>query len=224
MQTPGRRPLGREALLDAAAVLMDEHGIDHVSLNEINRASGNRNRSAISYHFGSRQAIVRELVARGMAAVDAERGARLDVLEQRGVEITPRMGVELVVRPLARCLDDLPGRRYLRLCGQLTSHPGYVRDTRDLLYVNDSMARCAVYAASLTARLPERVAGERIRQLIGFTVRSLADQATLVDAASAPRVPLTTDEFATNLVDVVIAMLGAGTSLGSAVDHDVPRK
>ena len=136
----GHRVTGREALLEAAAVLMDEQGIDHVSLNEINRASGNKNRSAVSYHFGSRDAIVHELVARGMAAADAERQAALDHLEQIGTKITPRMGLELMLGPLARRLETLDGRRYLRLCGQLPNHPRYVADTRDMLFVADGVA------------------------------------------------------------------------------------
>lgn len=213
MPTTGHRVTGREALLEAAAVLMDEQGIDHVSLNEINRASGNKNRSAVSYHFGSRDAIVHELVARGMAAADAERQAALDHLEQIGTVITPRMGLELVVGPLSRRLDTLDGRRYLRLCGQLPNHPRYVADTRDMLSVNDGMARCAVYISPLVEHLPERVRAERVRQAIGFTVRSVADQAALVDAANPPRTPLPTDEFATNLVDIVVAMLAAESSL-----------
>ena len=45
----GKGARGREAILDAASVLMDERGVDQVSLNEINRASGNRNRSAVAW-------------------------------------------------------------------------------------------------------------------------------------------------------------------------------
>ena len=63
------RQLGKQALLDAAAVLMDERGVDNVTLQDISQASGHRNRSAVQYHFGSRAAViqaVRHLVLRAV--------------------------------------------------------------------------------------------------------------------------------------------------------------
>src|SRR5215475_13374952 len=101
MSEPGR---GRAALLDAAAVLMDERGIDNVSLNQINRASGHRNRSAVTYHFGSRDAVVRELIGRTMEALDAERNALLDHLETTGATLTERVVLEVAVAPFTRQL------------------------------------------------------------------------------------------------------------------------
>src|SRR3954468_22493511 len=106
---------GREALLDAAAVLMDERGIDDVSVNDIHRLSGHRNRSALAYHFGSRDDVVRALVTRTMSAVDAERNALLDHLESVGTPMTPRTVFDVLVGPAARLLRDAAGRRYLRL-------------------------------------------------------------------------------------------------------------
>src|SRR5687768_16599672 len=121
---------------------MDERGVDQVSLDEIDRASGNRNRSAVTDHFGSRDAIVRELVARSMAKVNADRNALLDQREQLGGTVSTREGVGLVVGPLSRCLDTDDGRRYLRLLGQLVNHPRFVADATQALFVNESIMRC----------------------------------------------------------------------------------
>ena len=41
------RQLGKQAILDAAAILMDERGVDNVTTQDINQASGHRNRSAV---------------------------------------------------------------------------------------------------------------------------------------------------------------------------------
>lgn len=212
MQSDLSRASGREALLDAAAALMDERGVDQVSLNEITAASGNHNRSAVRYHFGSREELVRALVARTMAAIDAERTALLDHLEATRQELDPRQAIEVVVGPLARQLRTLEGRRYLRLCGQLLNHPRYNTEAREALQMNTSLARAARHVAPLLMQLPPAIAIERASQIIGFVVRALADQARLVDSDPPPREPLPEDVFAKNLVDVTLGIVTATTT------------
>jgi AcrR family transcriptional regulator len=193
---------------------MDEHGIDHVSLNAINRASGHRNRSAINYHFGSREAIVRELLGRTMVTLDAERNTLLDHLETTNGALSERDAIEILVGPLARQLLTPDGRRFLRLCGQVVNHPRYVADARETLQVNSSTARCVRYLASAFAQLPESIATERRSQLAGLAIRALAEQARLLDTKPPPRPPLPIEAFTANLVDVLLAVLTAPTSVG----------
>jgi AcrR family transcriptional regulator len=204
---------GRTALLDAAAVLMDERGIDNVSLNEINRASGNRNRSAVSYHFGSREAVVRELIGRTTEVINAERNALLDHLETIGAPLTPRTVLEVLAGPFARQLRTEQGRRHLRLCGQLINHPGYIADPRDISWSNTSVQRCARYLAPALAHLPREVATERASQLAGFLVRACADQARLMDSDPPPRLVLGIGAFTANLVDTLLAIYQAPTTV-----------
>jgi AcrR family transcriptional regulator len=206
------RGSGRDALLDAAANLMDKRGVDQVSLNEITAASGLHNRSAVRYHFGSRDELVREMVARTMTRVVADRTALLDHLESTGQGIDPRQAIEVVVGPLARQLRTPEGRRYLRLCGQLLNHPRYYAEAREALQMNASLARAASHAAPLLMQLPAAIAIERASESISFIVRALADQARLIDSDSPPREPLPEDVFATNLVDVTLAILTATTT------------
>src|SRR5436309_1601566 len=46
-----------DLILSVAERLFAEHGVDQVSLAQINREAGQRNRSAINYHFGSKQSL-----------------------------------------------------------------------------------------------------------------------------------------------------------------------
>ena len=205
--------LGRSALLDAAAVLMDERGIDNVSLNEISRASGHRNRSAVSYHFGSRDAVIRELVDRTMNIIDAERNALLDHLETTGVPLTERITLEVLVGPFTRQLRTQEGRRYVRLCAQLLNHPRFVADPGELAAANSSVQRGARYLARALADLPRDVAAERRSQAAGFIIRACADQARLLDADPPPRPALGIEAFTANLVDVLLGLLKAPTTV-----------
>ena len=137
------RQLGKQALLDAAAVLMDERGVDNVTIHDISQASGHRNRSAVQYHFGSRDAVIRAVISRSMDPIDAERNMLLDHLETTGGTLTTRSALEVVVRPLARQLRTPEGRRYFRIGAQLINHPRFMTDAGEAVTVNTSIARCA---------------------------------------------------------------------------------
>jgi AcrR family transcriptional regulator len=208
-----RQRLGAEALLDAAELLMDERGIDSVSLNEINRSSGHQNRNAVNYHFGSREAIIRALVRRKLDVVDAERTALLDHLEATASPLAARTVLEVAIGPLSRQLRTADGRRYLRLLGQLIDHPRYVADARRALAAASSMQRCAQLIAPHFGHLPPAVTIERGSMLTALGLRSLADHARAMDTEPAPRALLTVNEFTTNLVDILLAIVEAPTTI-----------
>lgn len=209
------RQLGKQAILDAAAVLMDERGVDNVTTQDINQASGHRNRSAVQYHFGSRDAVIQAVMARSMQPLDAERNLLLDHLESTGTRLTPRGALEVVISPLARQLRSPEGRRYLRLGAQLINHPRFVRDAGDTIMVNTSISRCARYILPVLAHLPARVAAERTSQVAGFVIRALGDQCRLMDSERPTRPVLSVEDFSANLVDIIMAILEAPSSVAA---------
>ena len=64
----------RERLIVAAERLFAEHGFDGVTLKQITAEAGQRNASALQYHFGSRVDLVRAIVAE-FARADASQPA-----------------------------------------------------------------------------------------------------------------------------------------------------
>jgi len=208
------RALGKQALLDAAAALMDERGVDNVSMHDIAAASGHRNRSAVQYHFGSRDGVIRAVIDHTMDPINAERNAVLDHLETTGAALTPRIVIEVAVGPLARQVRTPEGRRYLRLCAQLINHPRFMTDASDAIAVNTSIARCTRHLIPAVAHLPRVVAAERGSQVAGFIIRACADQARLMDTGTPARPLLTVEDFTLNLIDTILAILQAPTSVG----------
>jgi AcrR family transcriptional regulator len=207
------RVLGKQALLDAAAALMDERGVDNVSTHDIAATAGHRNRSAVQYHFGTRDAVVRAVIERTMDSINAERNAVLDHLEATGVSFTPRSVLEVAIGPLARQLGTADGRRYLRLCAQVINHPRFTGDAHDAITVNSSIARCTRHVMPAVAHLPLAVAAERGSQISGFIVRACADQARLMDTGTLVRPLLSVEDFTVNLIDTVLAILQAPSSI-----------
>jgi len=53
-------------LLDAAETMFLERGVDNVSLSQIRIAAGQRNPSAIQFHFGDRMGLLRAVSERHM--------------------------------------------------------------------------------------------------------------------------------------------------------------
>ncbi|MFD2431981.1 TetR/AcrR family transcriptional regulator [Sphingobium scionense] len=83
-------------------------------MREIAAAAGQKNHGAVSYYFGSKEALVRALVMDGAMALDRERNAALDGLEAQGGPRTIREVVEILVRGAGAARQPLcPVHRHL---------------------------------------------------------------------------------------------------------------
>ena len=83
----------REQILDAAERLIGDQGIDRASVRAITELAG-ANLAAVSYHFGSKDALVREVFERRLRPINLERLRLLD--EHLGTTESPDL--ESVVR------------------------------------------------------------------------------------------------------------------------------
>ena len=107
----------QQRLLDAAEQLIGERGIDGVSLRAIN-AEADSNVAAAHYHFGSKEALVRAVLARRMSLLAEERFEMLAVLEQDPAP-PARAVVEVFTLPLVRLAATDEGSTYVRFLAAL---------------------------------------------------------------------------------------------------------
>ena len=151
-----REATTRERLITVAEELMAMRGIDAVDLKEIQRAAGQRNRSAINYHFGDRNGLLDAIRDRHRGPINAERNRRLDELEALNAASVPNL-IDALIRPIARGLDNRSGRNYLIIVGVGAAHLGARRLMAvDLIHV-DSMHRWnALFAANLAGSRAQR--------------------------------------------------------------------
>lgn len=91
-------------LKQVACRLFAERGVDGVTVREIAEAAGQKNHAAVGYHFGSKEALIRELVLDGAVLMDQRRNAALDKLEASG-----GVSVPTVCGLLVRTSVDLEG-------------------------------------------------------------------------------------------------------------------
>ena len=94
-----------------------------MSLREINAAAGQRNATALQYHFGDRHGLVRAIIEKHRPAVEAARHALLDEYEAAGVDDLRLLAGALVRPSAAKLADRDGGRAYLRIHAELVNTP-----------------------------------------------------------------------------------------------------
>ena len=116
------RPLPRAALLLAGERLIAERGPD-VALRDVATAAGQRNNSAVHYHFGSRDGLINAIIEHRQEPLEHARMALLAELESVGVDDDIAALVAVLVRPLF----DIPyadgSVHYARFLERVRDHP-----------------------------------------------------------------------------------------------------
>lgn len=187
----------RTRLVATAKRLFAERGLDAVSLREIIREAGIKHATAIQYHFGDRDGLLAAILATHEARVDTRREAMLDSYEADAIHDC-RSIAAILVRPLARELEDEDGRYFLRIYAQVIQRPsGLFVDT------GTSMWRWRRQAEQF---LPRGAAELHTRySALTFTTVELARR------ASQPR--RTDDQlFVSRIIDVVSSIMEAPLS------------
>lgn len=116
----------RTRILDTAEELFAERGIAQTSLRSLTQEAG-VNLAAVHYHFGSREALIREVFARRIVPVNDERLRRLDEIEAGSAPDPPDLEavIDAFVAP-AFSLMDLPdgkGARFVKILARLFVDP-----------------------------------------------------------------------------------------------------
>ena len=114
----------RKRLLDAAAREFAEHGVWNASLIEVTRRAGQRNRAALRYHFGSREAVLCAVLERHVEFLAQREGELLAKALETAADDVGAV-VEAIVRPAAELAAS--GLAWTRsACSSSPSSPGRI--------------------------------------------------------------------------------------------------
>jgi AcrR family transcriptional regulator len=212
MTTRGDRT--REQLLDVAEQLYGRDGVDRVSLREIRLAAGQRNKSAMQFHFGDRDGLLRALADRHLPRQAAIQNGLYDAMVAEHRQDDPRSLVDVLFRPNARYVAlGASERAWIKIAAELAARPELaLRELRDNASQSALAAGGALYER-LTAQLPTEVAIERLMAVSRATLHICADRARVEDAggeagdANAGRLDL--ESWADNLIDMACGALFA---------------
>jgi AcrR family transcriptional regulator len=200
----------RARLIATAEQLYAERGLEGVSLVEISRAAGQRNRAAAQYHFGDKAGLVQAILEKHTPGIEAARHAMIDALEACASEPPLRAWVEALVRPLAAKLDDDDGgRAFLRVQAELMRQPAASLEQR----AKDNRGAARLFRGVTRAMqgagpVPRAVLAARMLLVTGLLFHGLSDYLARDAAGDAPGRSV----FVEALVDAIEALLAAPPS------------
>jgi AcrR family transcriptional regulator len=192
----------RELLLDAGRRRFARDGVFQVSLKAIVTEAGQRNASALHYHFGGRQGLLTAIIAVHDDRIETERKEFLAGLDARNAEGLADLVAALVV-PFSRALLEPAGREFLLIIAQLSSlfdewdHPDAPEQARIVF------SRIAASISHLPPPLPKL----RVTTFLDLVTHALAARARLLDLDPSPE--LGHDDFVANLVAMCVGALAA---------------
>jgi len=202
----------RRALIDTAERLIAERGLTALSLREVAAAAGQRNHSAVQYHFGGRAGLVEAVFDARMTPIDARRRDMLTALEAAGRTDDLAALCDVVVRPLAEAVvGDQPGWYGRFLAEVARSEPGLLTVDRPVMA---TLHRAGVLMAAAMPAVPPGLRSERLYLALRSAVSLLGDRERVAAAGGDPGTPAPV--FTAHLVDLVHAMVAAPPSPGLA--------
>jgi AcrR family transcriptional regulator len=197
-------------ILDAAEELFMQHGFEGASMRMLTAKAG-VNLAAINYHFGSKDALIEAVFRRRLDAMNAERIAQLDRLEQEaaGAPLTAEAIIRAFIGASLRMIEDARGggRNFIRLLGRAYTEPAKpIRALIGQMYA-PAMER---FKAAFVRALPELPKDElvwRMHFMFGTLAYTLAATDTVqLIAGAKPE-----DRYDARLLeDRLTAFMGAG--------------
>lgn len=198
----------REALLDSAEKLFAMHGIDAVSNRRIVEHAGMSNHSAVAYHFGSREELMRTLLYRHSAQMAARHE---ELLKDLGATPTVHDLVRCRLLPLIELLESLPRPSWhARFLAQLRNAPSAADSAGEIVahITSESASNFGQLAAHLDA-VPVGVLRARSRILSHLVLGVCAEHEGLFQQGRQQGSWMDVGYF---LIDSASGMLAAGVS------------
>ncbi len=158
----------------AAERIFAEHGPDGASLRDIARAAGQRNNSAVHYHFGGRDALLVEVLRRRMTEINAVREDRLVALDSTGDEPLLIDLVAVLLEPLADHVRSA-GRRSTYAQFMVRSMPVVDFDHGPIAEVNAVQHEIGLRMHRLLPELSATDFQRRVTLALTMAVGALAD-------------------------------------------------
>lgn len=197
------------SLMRATEKLIAERGIENISIRDIVKAAGQKNESALQYHFKNLKGLIIALHASRDAEIQASRAAMLQALLEQTPNPSLREICKLMVKPafdLAKEKADF--HRYIKAFGHeitLTDEHALVMARRK---GGESAEQLGVLLRSALSHLDEAAFQRRMDGALRFVSASMFHQARQRNAFRGDLANL----FFASLIDALEGLLSAAES------------
>jgi AcrR family transcriptional regulator len=201
--------------------LFGERGVDGVTVREIAAASGQKNHGAVGYYFGSKEALVREIIVDGAAATDARRAEMLDRLEAAGGPQTVREVIDVLIRGAVECGPD--EEFYICFITMLAmTHRDLMMDALENRW-NKAYRRCLEHLRQLTPHLTTAEQNQRFVFMGSYLGGVLSARQRALADASRPHPTWSSDLTLEHFAQTVAATLEAPSMARSQAKLETAR-
>ena len=161
-----------DELLDLAERLFAKHGVEQVPLTRIVASSSQKNRSALHYHFGSREGMLAAVLDRRLKCINV---LRQDILEKASDASRLSDAVRAFVAPLCFVVLNEPwGPDYISILAQVGFHPRILGE-RSVDDANISALRqCKRLIEQALPDVPRKILSHRLRWFTDSVVLAIA--------------------------------------------------
>lgn len=191
----------RNRLIDVGLEMFATRGVHATPLKAIVEAAGQRNASALHYHFGSREGLLDAIIVRFNSETEDLRG---EMLDSGPADPDLHQLVVAWVIPQTRQFESQQGRHFLSVISQLSdlfqSWGGGNTPPRALQVME-------MIAERLTQIDDAAVRRERLTRFLDFTAQAMGARARRLDRAGQPR--LANDIWVANLIEMCTGALSA---------------
>ena len=206
---PGRAEKTRTQLIRAAESLIAKKGIENVSVREIVREAGQKNESALQYHFKSRDGLIIALQTQRIEQLESRRSALVAQYLHENPEPGLRDACALLIQaPFLLCREDKTFREYLGAFGQQMMTSGQTVSQILAKQQSSSFAQLNKILHNATKHLDNEIFELRFEAVSSFLLLSLSRRARDGGSFRGRHAEI----FFNNLADLMAAMLSAPTS------------
>jgi AcrR family transcriptional regulator len=195
----------RDKLISIGQHLFAEQGVFRVPLRTVIEQAGQKNTSALHYHFGGREGLLNAIIERHNLGIEAERAVMLADLRAAGLEHDVAAVVGAFVLPFGRKLESVEGREFLRVVAQLSDLFDFWDEGPPQTPV-EAHAALVMMAKSIPDQ-PPAIRHARVTTVLMLVSDALALRARQIDQQR--QLPLTNRAFIANLIDMSVGALQA---------------
>lgn len=192
------------AIIEAAERLFGTYGIESVSLRQIGLEANVANKSAVTYHFGDRDELIRAIWAQRLPALEARRRMMLRQIYERGEERDPHAVMRALILPNYELLDAKGAHRYTAFF----RHALRWRRGKEMRDSEMALTPASDEALRLLASLADPLPDALVRQRLRYASCTMFDMVFERDCDIADGLPVEAEDvFLTEAIDMIVAVV-----------------